>query len=65
MILNKQTIFCLIKNIFESKQREAKSYFNANEKINLFYSNPEKIFSYLNEDEETSEIFFSYFDGIY
>ena len=44
-----------LKKIFESKKREAKSYFNTNEKI----------FSYLNEDEETSEIFLSYFDGIY
>ena len=39
-----------LKSQFESKQREAKNYFNTNEKINFFYSTPEKYFSYMQKE---------------
>ena len=39
-----------LKNQFETKQREVKNYFNTNEKINFFYSTPEKYFSYMQKE---------------
>ena len=45
-----------LKNQFETKQREVKNYFNTNEKINFFYSTPEKYFSYMEKElKELSE----------
>ena len=40
----------ILKSQFESKQREAKNYFSTNEKINFFYSTPEKYFSYMQKE---------------
>ena len=41
-----------LKNQFDSKQSDAKRYFGTSEKVNFFYSTPEKYFQYMKEELE-------------
>ena len=41
-----------LKEQFNSRQNEAKRYFGTSEKINFFYSTPEKYFKYMKEELE-------------
>ena len=43
-----------LKTQFDSKQSDARRYFGTNEKINFFYSTPEKYFQYMKEELEKS-----------
>lgn len=44
-----------LKDQFNSRQNEAKRIFGINEKINFFYSTPEKYFKYMREELENSK----------
>ena len=43
-----------LKSQFDSKQSDARRYFGTSEKINFFYSTPEKYFQYMKEELEKS-----------
>ena len=43
----------ILKQKFENNNNEAKRYFNTNERVNFFYSTPEKYFSYMKQELES------------